>query len=66
MVAIQIGIFPVDVKVNHVPTIGACRGCDAGAFRFTAVMAEGAAVVGDGKQRVTAGPSVGVCAELIC
>lgn len=66
MVAKQVGVFPVDLKVNHVPTIGACRGSDVGAFRFAAVMAEGAAVVSNSEQRIPAWPSVGIGAELIC
>jgi hypothetical protein len=65
MVAKKVGVFPVNVNMNHVPTIVACRGSDAGSFRFAAVMAEGAAVVDDGEQWVTAGPSVGAGAELI-
>ena len=64
MVAVKLGILPVGLDGHNTPAIAACRGPDAGAFGFAAVMAEGSAIMGDGEQGVAAGPSVGAGAEL--
>jgi hypothetical protein len=66
MVAKQVGIFPVCLKGHNTPTIRSGSGSDAGAFRRAAVLTECGAVMGDGVERIPAGPAVGAGAELVC
>jgi hypothetical protein len=66
MVAKQVGIFPVCLKGHNTPTIRSGSGSDAGALGLAAVLTECGAVVGYGEEWISAGPGVGVGAELVC
>ena len=65
MVTEKIGILPVNVQSFHGPAIGAGCGANAGSFALNAALAQCGPIVGNGEQRITAGPRVGAGAELI-
>jgi hypothetical protein len=65
MVTVKVGILPVNVQSFHGPAIGAGRGANAGSLCFGTVFAKTGAVVGKGKQRITAGPCVRAGTELV-
>ena len=65
MVTVKVGILPVNVQSFHGPAIRPRGGADTVALCFGAVFTETGAVVGKGKQRITAGPRVRAGAELI-
>jgi hypothetical protein len=65
MVTEKVRVLPINVQSFHGPAIGS-RGCtDTGALCFGAVFAKTGAVVGKGKQRITAWPGVRTGAELV-
>ena len=65
MVTAEVGVLPVNVQSFHGPAIGAGCGTNAGSFGFGAVLAQCGPIVGDGEQRIPAGPRVRAGAELI-
>jgi hypothetical protein len=65
MITVKTGILPINVQRFHGPAIGSCGGTDQGALGLGAVFAKTGAVIGNGKEWISARPRVGAGAELI-